>query len=259
MEHIWFRGHYSSWADARKASSGYDAPAILGKVRAATLAVISGSAASERDSVALQRIEYSLPLLVSLLYVATRCHNRLELLDFGGSLGSSYWQNRKFLTKLGRVRWSVVEQRHFVEVGQADIANDVLRFYTSIDACLANERPNIALLSSVLQYLESPFDLLGEMLAKALDFVVLDRTSFFVEDLADRITVQHVHPSVYQGSYPSWFFNLPRFRRFVEVSGYRIVEEFDSWERWNVDGDAAQNKCFLLERSRQEHVWTPTP
>lgn len=248
MEHVWFRGHYTSWADARQDSTGYDAPAILEKVRASTLAVISGAAACERDSVAFEKTEYSLPLLVSLLYVATRSQNRLGVLDFGGSLGSSYWQNRKFLAHLERVRWSVVEQRHFVEVGQAEIANDVLRFYFSIEACLASERPNMALLSGVLPCLEEPFDLMGSVLATGIDFVVLDRTSFFVENLPDRITVENVHPSIYEGSYPSWFFNLAKFRQFVEASGYRIIEEFDSWESWKVDGDAAQNKCFLLER-----------
>src|SRR5262245_37179159 len=119
MEHVWFRGDFSTWADARSLSTGYDAPDILEKVRRSTLAVVSGSAAFERDSVAFENTEYSLPLLACLLYVATRSANRLDVLDFGGSLGSSYWQNRKLLTHLDHLRWSVVEQPHFVEVGAA--------------------------------------------------------------------------------------------------------------------------------------------
>lgn len=247
-EHIWFRGNYKTWAEARQASTGYDAPAILEKVRAATLKVLSGEAACERDSVALERIEYSLPLLVCLLYAASRCGNRLDVIDFGGSLGSSYWQNRHFLAHLDHLRWSVVEQPHFVSVGQAEIATAVLRFFPSIAASLADGPADVILLSSVIQYLEEPFAFFTSIASAGAQFVVLDRTSFFVDDLPDRITVEDVHPSVYSGSYPAWFFNLARFRAFVRDSGYRIVEEFDSWERWTVQGAPAQNKCFLLER-----------
>ena len=247
MEHVWFSGSYSGWQEARKASTGYDAPTILEKVRAATLAVMAGDAAGERDSVALVHREYSLPLLVSLLYAATRSQNHLDVLDFGGSLGSSYWQNRKFLSHLDRLRWSIVEQPHFVNVGQAEIADDTLRFYFSIDECLANEQPTTVLLSSVLPYLEKPFDALASIFDTRIPFIVIDRTPFFVEPLFDRLTVEHVHPAVYEGSYPAWFFNLAKVQMFIAASGYRIVEEFNSWESWNVDGDAAQSKCLLLE------------
>jgi putative methyltransferase (TIGR04325 family) len=246
-EHVWFRGNYSSWDEARAASTGYDAPDILERVRAATLKVLSGAAACERDSVAFERVEYSLPVLVCLLYVATRADNQLDLLDFGGSLGSSYWQNRHFLGHLRVRRWSIVEQPHFVKVGQAEIADDVLRFYHSIDECLAEGTPNAVLLSGVLQALRDPFALFGSVLSKRVPFVIVDRTQFFVDDLPDRITVEHVDPAIYDGSYPSWFLNLRGFRHFIAAEGYRIVEEFDSWEHWDVDGHPAQNKCFLLE------------
>jgi putative methyltransferase (TIGR04325 family) len=246
-EHVWFRGNYSSWDEARAASTGYDAPDILERVRAATLKVLSGTAACERDSVAFERVTYSLAVLVCLLYVATRSDNQLDLLDFGGSLGSSYWQNRHFLAHLRLRRWSVVEQPHFVDVGRAEIADEVLRFYYSIDECFAEETPNVVLLSGVLQALREPFALFGAVLSKRVPFVIVDRTQFFVDDLPNRITVEHVHPAIYEGSYPSWFLNLTGFRLFIAASGYRIVEEFDSWEHWVVDGHPAQNKCFLLE------------
>jgi putative methyltransferase (TIGR04325 family) len=248
-EHVWFSGNFASWAEARRVSTGYDAPSILEKVRAATLKVMAGEAACERDSVTFQRVEYSLPLLVCLLYVASRCQNRLHVLDFGGSLGSSYWQSRRFLGHLTHLQWSVVEQPHFVEVGQRDVQNDVLRFHHSVNQCF-QERvvPNLVLLSGVLQAVEAPQALFGDLLSRRVPFVVLDRTQFFTEDLPDRITVERVHPDVYEASYPSWFFNLGRFRKLIDSHQYRILEEFDSWECWSVNGDRAQNKCFLLER-----------
>jgi putative methyltransferase (TIGR04325 family) len=39
-------------------------------------------------------------------------------LDFGGSLGSSYFQNKKFLDALRLVEWNVVEQENFVATGE---------------------------------------------------------------------------------------------------------------------------------------------
>jgi putative methyltransferase (TIGR04325 family) len=246
--HEWFAGDYSCWEDAVRDSTGYDAPAILAKVLAATLKVKAGEAACERDSVTFDHVEYSVPLLASLLYCATRTGGRLSMMDVGGSLGSSYWQNRKFIRHIEDLRWSVVEQPHFVEAGNAFIADHVLAFYDSIESCMARTQPNVALLSGVIQCVERPYDLVAAVMETAVQFVVVDRTPFFVENLSDRLTVERVHPSVYEGSYPAWFFNLERFRRFVTGSSFEIFEEFDSWERWTVDGSAVQSKCFLLAR-----------
>ena len=246
MDQVWFRGNYSSWSEARRDSIGYDAPDILAKVLAATREVMAGRAAYERDSVTFARIEYSFPLLVCLLYAATQTGNRLSVLDVGGSLGSSFRQNRAFLGHLEYLRWSVVEQAHFVRVAKAEIADMVLRFYESIDECLAVETPNFVLLSSVIPYLEAPYQLLTTLFTQRFEFVVIDRTPFFSEDLPDRITVEEVAPSIYAGSYPAWFFNLRVFRDFVQTTPYRIVHEFDSWESWTVDGDVARSKCILL-------------
>jgi putative methyltransferase (TIGR04325 family) len=246
--HEWFRGDFSSWEEARRMSTGYDAPGILEKVLSATRKVKAGEAACERDSVVFDQVEYSLPLLASLLWVASRSGNRLDLLDFGGSLGSSYWQNRKFLSHLAHLRWSVVEQPHFVAAGRAEIADDVLRFHDSIDSCVAVEAPDTALLSGVLQCLEQPYAALDSILERKFRFVIIDRLPIFVTDLPDRITIETVPAWIYEASYPAWFFSGPKFRAHLAHMAYSIVEEFDSWERWVVGGDAVQNKCILLER-----------
>ena len=54
----------------------------------------------ERDSVLFDTIRYSWPLLSDLLRAASEDQNHLSVLDFGGSLGSSYYQNRVFLSHL---------------------------------------------------------------------------------------------------------------------------------------------------------------
>ena len=70
---------------------------ILDKVLAATLKVKQGQAVFERDSVLFDEIEYSWPLLAGLMWAAASNGGKLNVLDFGGALGSSYYQNRKFL------------------------------------------------------------------------------------------------------------------------------------------------------------------
>jgi putative methyltransferase (TIGR04325 family) len=246
--HEWFSGNYSSWEAAVRDSTGYAAPDILTKVLAATLRVKAGDAACERDSVAFDRVEYSVPLLACLLYCASRVSARLSVMDIGGSLGSSYWQNRRFLQHLERLRWAIVEQPHFVEAGNRLIADQVLAFYDSIGSCVVGAQPNVALLSGVIQCVERPYDLVAATLESGVHFIVVDRTPFFVENLPDRLTVERVHPSVYEGSYPAWFLNLAQFRKFIQASRFSIFEEFDSWEHWIVDGQAVQNKCLLLVR-----------
>ena len=65
--HEWFTGDYASWEEAMQHCTGYDDPAILEKVKESLLKVKRGEAVCERDSVLLDKIEYSMPLLVSLL------------------------------------------------------------------------------------------------------------------------------------------------------------------------------------------------
>ena len=82
-----FSGNYSTWEEAKASSEGYDSGSILDKVKEALLKVKNGQAVYERDSVLFDEIEYSWPLLAALLWISSRHDNRLNLVDFGGSLG----------------------------------------------------------------------------------------------------------------------------------------------------------------------------
>src|SRR5712691_3342391 len=89
-------GDYAAWEDAVHASTGYDSEVILEKTRTALLQVKNGQAVYERDSVVFDEVQYAWPLLAGLLWIATRSGGKLDVLDFGGSLGSTYFQNRAF-------------------------------------------------------------------------------------------------------------------------------------------------------------------
>lgn len=201
-----FKGDFPSWEAALARCTGYDAEHILAKVLEATLKVRRGEMAFERDSVVFDEIEYAWPVTAGLMWAAARNGGKLNVLDFGGALGSSYFQNRKWLQSLPEVQWNVVEQAHFVESGQLHIQDAQLRFYKTIKECLAEKTPNVVLLSSVLQYLQSPDATLEELSNAGATCLIVDRTP--ITPLGkDRILLQHVPPSIYMASYPMRVFS----------------------------------------------------
>lgn len=219
-------GNYSSWEEAGKASTGYDTDLILERVRDALLKVRSGEAVYERDSVLFDEIQYSWPLLAGLLWAATRNGNRLNVLDFGGSLGSSYFQNRAFLAHLDGLTWSIVEQEQFVRCGREQFADQVLHFYHTVDECAAARRPDVVLLSSVLPYLEHPYRLLAEIIARGVDSIIIDRTPL-LDGALDRLTIQRVPAEIYEARYPAWMLGREKLLAMF-ASDYELVAEFDA-------------------------------
>ncbi len=221
----WF-GNYKSWAEAEKLCTGYNAENILETVKNAVLKVKNGDAVYERDSVLFDKIQYSQPLIDAFKKIAQENDQLLHITDFGGSLGSSFFQNRSFLGDLRELKWSVVEQKHFVDSGKKFIEDVQLKFYYTIDEVLTVQKSQILFLSSVIQYFEKPYELIEKCLSYNFDYIIIDRTAFLESD-KERITVQIVPESIYKASYPAWFFNKKKFvNAFLEK--YELVREFDS-------------------------------
>jgi len=242
---IRFEGSYKSWEEAAALCTGYDAESILDKVLEATLKVKRGEAAFERDSVLFDEIQYSWPVTAALMWAAARNNGELHVLDFGGSLGSSYFQNRKFLSKLRRNSWTVVEQRNFVKIGMDQISDGVLNFNSDIDECCMSLSPNLVLLSSVLQYLPAPFSVLESLAQKQVGLIIVDRTPFS-NDKIEKIKIQHVPEKIYSASYPCWFFNLDDFIQKMIYFNYRLVESFDALDNLS---DQAKWQGLIFEKA----------
>jgi len=228
---IW-SGNYNSWELARKASTGYDRDIILNKVKDSLLKVKNGQAVYERDSVIFKEIEYSWPLLAALMWIAAQSEGELNVIDYGGSLGSTYFQNEKFLRHLPKVRWNIVEQKNFVDVGKESFENDVVRFFYDVESVLEESSPDAILFSSVIQYIERPYELLEKIKKLGLRFILFDRTPFTLNG-TDRLTVQKVSPKIYPADYPCWFFDRRRFYSFFDDK-YIVVAGFKSLDRANV-------------------------
>jgi putative methyltransferase (TIGR04325 family) len=220
-----FFGNFTSWEKARRQTSGYDSAELLEKTRTAAIKVRNGEAVYERDSVLFDTIEYSWPLLSALMWIAAKNHGILNVVDFGGSLGTTYFQNRLFFNDLN-IKWNVVEQQHVVSCGKRELANKSLHFYDTIEECLEEQSPMVVLLAGVLQYLPDPWTFLSTILGYNFCYVLFDRTTFIKEG-KDRLTIQRVTPKIYRASFPCWFFDENRFRKIVEQQ-YNMVAEFIS-------------------------------
>jgi len=219
-------GDYASWAEAKSTCTGYDSSNILAKCKTALLKVKSGQAIYERDSVLFDEIQFSWGLLAALQKVALENDGKLCVLDFGGSLGSTYYQNKGFLSSLKSLQWCIVEQPHFVDCGKEYFENEQLKFYPTIEECLMQFKPNVLLLSSVLQYLERPHEWIEKFVSLGIENIITDRTSF-VEADEDILTIQNVPEEIYIASYPCWFFNERKM--LTKFNGYTSLGSFESF------------------------------
>ena len=221
-----YLGNYTGWKQACQDSTGYDSNVILERVRDALLKVKNGEAVYERDSVLFDEIQYSWPLLAGLLWIASCNRNQLNLLDFGGSLGSSYFQNRVPLKHLDALSWNVVEQENFVRCGRDLFEDHYLKFYFTIEECLEVRQPDTILLSSVLPYLEDPYELLSRIIKLKIAYIVIDRTPT-LEGKKDRLTVQQVPAKIYEARYPAWVLGKDKLLGMFEQD-YELIMHFDA-------------------------------
>lgn len=253
MLHKWrgdatvFEGDYPSWDVAARLTSGYADSAILERTRLAVLDAQADDRVFERDSVILSRPEYSFPVLTALFWAAVRGGGRLDVVDFGGSLGSSFFQFRRFLRAIPDLRWGVVEQPHYVECGSRELAGEGLSFHTTIADALRELRPDVLLVSSVLQYLPTPHSTLEKMLEHEFAYVVLDRTALTAGP-RDRLTIQKNPDSISPASYPAWFLKEEGLRNIFRER-YRLVYDFPGHDRVLINGPRVYFHGYVFERS----------
>jgi len=205
-----WHGNYNSWAAAQQKCTGYDEKKILDNVIANAERVKKGEIPYERDSVAFDKVEYSFPVLSALMWISIKNDVRLNLLDFGGSLGTSYYQNIQFLNHLSALNWCIVEQSHFVDEGKKHFEDQNLHFFYSLNECMSMYKINAVLLSNVIQYLENPYVILEEIISKKIEYIIVDRTLFVNRD-EDRLTIQKVPEKIYKASYCCWFLSEEKF------------------------------------------------
>ena len=205
----------SSWSEAVEQSSGYSDHEIISRVESATQSVLAGEGAFERDGVLFHQQEYRLPIADALNAIRER-DSFLRVVDFGGALGSVYWQHRQLLAPLDTT-WAVVEQPHFVDRGNA-LPTAEVTFFTDLHAALETVEPNVVLFSSVLQYLPDPMATLRDLLRISAADLILDRTPMHAGS-RNIPTIQKVPEHIYPGSYPAWIISQSQLTDLLSPLG----------------------------------------
>jgi putative methyltransferase (TIGR04325 family) len=213
----------NTWEQVISSCSGYSTEDILNKCKESLYQVKIGKASYERDSVLFDSKQYSTGLLVGLLLT---CKNKKELnvLDFGGSLGTTYYQNKDMFDDVD-VNWVIIEQPEFVKVGREHFQSERLKFCMSINEALLDFKPDVIILSSVLQYINDP-NIYQDILNVGANYIIIDRTSFNKKG-QKAIVKQNVPEFIYKASYPMHVFEKDNF--LSKFSTYEKLIDFPSY------------------------------
>ena len=131
-----FAGPYSSWQDAVAHSDGWDSSAILEKTLDLSLKMRDGLIVFQQDAIEYDRIIYSETILAFLAMASGMNGGKLDIVDFGGSLGTNFAQNRKILRPFiekGKCAWNIVERQLTVDLGRKHFEDANLRFFGALD------------------------------------------------------------------------------------------------------------------------------
>lgn len=226
-----YDGPFPSWEAAVLHSNGWDSEEVTNKTLDVMIKVRDGLLEAEQDTVAKERIIYSVPILAFLLLVLSRNKNVLSFIDFGGGLGANYFQNRKLLGQLvtTKICWNIVERPIFEKLGIEHFQTSELNFFSMLGDALAKvtPTPGAILFSGSLQYVEEPFLLLEQTVDAGMDVIAFDRLPVSRGD-GHAIYVQKLPRDVYGGATLPWReFSRDAFVGWFAEKRFTLVEFFE--------------------------------
>ena len=216
---IRFVGNYRNWKDAADHSLGYNNKQIFLKSRESFLKVISKEAKYERDSVLFYSESINDPLINILNKIQKQKAACLNILDFGGSFGSTYFQNYSVLKNKNKFNWAIVEQEKIVKYTERFKLEDNLSFHLSIKHYMTKQTPDVVLFSSVIQYLEHPYKVINYLFKNKIKNIFFLKTPFI--NNKELIKVQIVPKHIYDASYPIRIFNESDFLKLFRNNNYK--------------------------------------
>jgi len=242
-----FEDRFENWEEVVKNSKGYSDPIIVKKTISAFEKIQKLNDAYERDSVIIKNTEYNWPLISTLFYYKLKFTGKIKILDFGGSLASAYFQNKKIIDFLD-LDWLIVEQRHFVEYARKKISDKKLKFYLNLQECFIDNKPNFIYIGSSLQYIQEPYQLLKLITNNDAKILFIDRIPVNTTQ-KDYICKQIVPKSIYNSNYPCWIFSENNFKVYLGIN-WRLISQFDAIGGKNKTTSGLQFKwkSFIFEK-----------
>lgn len=151
----------------------------------------------------------------------------LDVIDFGGGLGSNYFQNLKLIRALAdaQTSWNVVERAPLARIGAEQFQTSQLSFHDDLGA-VRLDHP-VLLFTGSLQYVADAFGLL-ETAVKLTDIIALDRVLVWAEAehgvFVQRLDTRRFGPV----TLPTWCFAQSTLIDWFAARGFRLVERFEA-------------------------------
>ena len=218
---FYFTGPFNTWKDARKNSEGYDNDKIIKKLFESAIKVKNKKFAYERDTVLFSKPSYDWLILYNILKHYNNYKN-LNLIDFGGSLGSTYYQHKFFLKLFKSVKWNIIEQKKITTIGKKFFKNKRLNFYNDLEFAMKENKPKLILLNNVLQYIENPTQII-DILSKYKGVTIIIDKIIFTKKAKGIIIVQKNPKRIYEAAYPLRIFSKSKFLKKISQH-FKIIE-----------------------------------
>jgi len=237
-------GPYSRWQDAEANSTGWSDKRILEKVKKNIIVSIKNPNIYERDGELLNDGQYPKKIVD---FLNLNLAENDEIIDFGGSLGSLYFQIRSKLN-IKKINWIIIEQNNFVNASKEIIKSDELFFFNDyLD--LKNFNPSILILSSVLQYLKNPKEILKNLIENNnIKHIIVDRI-VLSDSKTDKIYIQKNPRKYFKTSYPIRIFSGSELFKDYFLN-FRLIHKSPSYigKNFELDGNKLNYCNIILSR-----------
>lgn len=209
----YFSGPYKSWEIAQSKSNGYNSNEIFEKVKISADKIKKNQIGYERDSVILLDDDYDQNILSIFDNFLDEKYKVLNILDFGGSIGSLYFKYRKKINL--SFNWSIIEQQNFVNEGIKNFQNNELNFFYNIEDYASKHKVDVVLLSSTLQYLKNYKDIIFKLIDLNPKYIIILKTPFSTKK-NNEVFIQKPLKHIYKSTYPSWIFSYDYILNIME-------------------------------------------
>lgn len=191
--------------------------------------------------------KYVYRLCAAILRCAVQNNNKgVRILDIGGSLGSTYFQNREYLKDIENLEYVIAEQNHFADYGHKNLEDGRLSFIKSEDIFKEENNDNfdIVLMAASLQYIPEYQEIISKIIKINPRYIIFDR--LLIGDKM-RISKETVPEEIYKSSYPVIIFTESQIRNYFEPD-YELIEKDISSvpEHAYFEDDVAVSKYFVF-------------
>tara|TARA_B100000767_G_scaffold268136_2_gene287927 strand:+ start:3388 stop:5091 length:1704 start_codon:yes stop_codon:yes gene_type:complete len=243
-ESFLFSGPYRNWNAALKKSNAYHDKITLKKLLKSAKLVKNKKFAYERDTVLFSTPFFNWRLLLIILKNSSKFNQKLNLIDIGGSLGSSYYQHLPFFHLFKSINWNIVEQDKIVKLGNKYFKDGNLKFNKDLEKTIQKNKPNIILINNCIQYVKD-FTKIFEVLKKYKNLTIILDQTLFHNGSKDLILVQHTPKRIYNANYPVHIISKPNFLKNV-LSHFRIEESGEAYFPFSFKFDKTNFKAEYL-------------